>query len=101
LFFSERSIARYKANHSEDIVLATKFLPYPYKFSYPSSLINALRASLERLQVCSRFYWTSIFEIYSKTNRSIVLIYIKFTVLFISVRLKSLAMLLLKRLNSV
>ncbi|CAF0968700.1 unnamed protein product [Rotaria sordida] len=50
---SERSIARYKTNHPNagDIVLATKFLPYPYRFSYPSSLINALRASLDRLQV--------------------------------------------------
>ncbi|CAF0988809.1 unnamed protein product [Rotaria sp. Silwood1] len=50
---SERSIARYKANHpnAHDIVIATKFLPYPYRFSYPSSLLNALRASLQRLQV--------------------------------------------------
>ncbi|CAF0988341.1 unnamed protein product [Rotaria sordida] len=50
---SERCIARYKTNHPNagDIVLATKFLPFPYRISYPSSLINALRASLERLQV--------------------------------------------------
>jgi aryl-alcohol dehydrogenase-like predicted oxidoreductase len=55
VYFSERCIARYKQNHptgdKEDIVIATKFLPLPYKLSYPSSLINALRASLERLQV--------------------------------------------------
>jgi pyridoxine 4-dehydrogenase len=51
LHFSERCIARYKANQTEDIVIATKFLPYPYRLSYPKSLINALRASLERLQV--------------------------------------------------
>ncbi|CAF2516346.1 unnamed protein product [Rotaria sp. Silwood2] len=52
---SERCIARYKADHpianTEDIVIATKFLPLPYKLSYPSSLINALRASLDRLKV--------------------------------------------------
>jgi len=52
---SERCIARYKADHSaagtQDIVIATKFLPLPYKLSYPSSLINALRASLDRLKV--------------------------------------------------
>ncbi|CAF1383227.1 unnamed protein product [Rotaria magnacalcarata] len=50
---SERSIARYKKDHpnAKDIVIATKFLPYPYKLSYPSSLINALRGSLEKLQV--------------------------------------------------
>jgi aryl-alcohol dehydrogenase-like predicted oxidoreductase len=35
----------------QDIVIATKFLPLPYKLSYPSSLINALRASLGRLKV--------------------------------------------------
>ena len=53
--FSERCIARYKADHAssgtQDIVIATKFLPLPYKLSYPSSLINALRASLDRLKV--------------------------------------------------
>ncbi|CAF1233070.1 unnamed protein product [Adineta steineri] len=52
---SERCIARYKANYptsgSEDIVIASKYLPLPYKLSYPSSLINALRASLDRLKV--------------------------------------------------
>ncbi|CAF1122042.1 unnamed protein product [Rotaria sordida] len=52
---SERCIARYKADHpivgTKDIVVATKFLPFPYKLSYPSSLINALRASLDRLKV--------------------------------------------------
>ena len=30
-------------------MLATKFIPFPWKFSYPSSLINALKASLDRL----------------------------------------------------
>ena len=53
--FSERCIARYKADHqaakAEDVVIATKFFPYPYRLSYPSSLISALRGSLERLQV--------------------------------------------------
>ncbi|CAF0841945.1 unnamed protein product [Adineta ricciae] len=49
---SERCIARYKSTeNAEDIVIATKFLPYPYRLAYPSSLLNALRASLERLQV--------------------------------------------------
>ncbi|CAF1163759.1 unnamed protein product [Rotaria sp. Silwood1] len=45
---SERCIARYKANQpvasTKNIIIATKFLPLPYKLSYPSSLINALRA---------------------------------------------------------
>ncbi|CAF1334566.1 unnamed protein product [Adineta steineri] len=52
---SERCIARYKQNRSttdtEDVIIATKFFPYPYRLSYPSTLINALKASLERLQV--------------------------------------------------
>jgi diketogulonate reductase-like aldo/keto reductase len=55
VIFSERCIARYRAESSvadaKDIVILTKFLPLPYKFSYPSSLINALRASLDRLKV--------------------------------------------------
>jgi hypothetical protein len=59
LLFSERCIARYKADNpvakSEDIVIATKFLPLPYKLSYPSSLINALRGSLGRLKVFAKF----------------------------------------------
>jgi aryl-alcohol dehydrogenase-like predicted oxidoreductase len=59
LYFSERCIARYKADHpagsKEDVVICTKFLPLPYKLSYPSSLINALRASLERLKVYNNF----------------------------------------------
>jgi hypothetical protein len=58
--FSERCIARYKADHAssggQDIVIATKFLPLPYKLSYPSSLINALRASLARLKVLHRVF---------------------------------------------
>jgi aryl-alcohol dehydrogenase-like predicted oxidoreductase len=56
LYFSERCIARYKADQ-KDIVLATKFLPYPYRLFYPSSLINALRASLERLKVANNFFF--------------------------------------------
>ncbi|CAF4920780.1 unnamed protein product [Rotaria sp. Silwood1] len=50
---SERCIARYKLNHpaAADIVIATKFFPTPYKLFYPSSLINALRASLARLKI--------------------------------------------------
>ncbi len=51
LYFSERNIAQYKTNYTGDIVIATKFYPYPFKLFYPSSLLNALRASLERLKV--------------------------------------------------
>ncbi|KAG0052777.1 hypothetical protein BGZ83_002131 [Gryganskiella cystojenkinii] len=32
-------------------VIATKFLPWPWKLSYPSSLLNALKGSMERLGV--------------------------------------------------
>ncbi|KAF8933914.1 hypothetical protein BGZ47_010590 [Haplosporangium gracile] len=32
-------------------IIATKFIPYPWKWSYPSSLINALKGSIERLGV--------------------------------------------------
>lgn len=50
---SELCIARYKAENpaAADIVIATKFFPAPFKLFYPSSLINALRASLARLKV--------------------------------------------------
>jgi len=32
-------------------VIATKFMPWPWKFSYPASLLNALKGSMERLGV--------------------------------------------------
>jgi len=49
---SERAVARYKASHAAgEVIIATKFLPLPYKLSYPGSLIAALKSSLERLQM--------------------------------------------------
>lgn len=59
MVYSERCIARYKtdrpAARADNIVIATKFLPLPYKLCYPSSLINALRGSLDRLKVGNAF----------------------------------------------
>jgi aryl-alcohol dehydrogenase-like predicted oxidoreductase len=51
---SERIIARLLAQDPEGrsrVVVATKFLPYPWRIAVVSSLMNSLRASLERLQL--------------------------------------------------
>ncbi|KAI9013676.1 NADP-dependent oxidoreductase domain-containing protein [Hyaloraphidium curvatum] len=44
-----RFLASLPAEERKKTVIATKFLPLPYKFSYPSALLDALRASLEKL----------------------------------------------------
>jgi len=51
---SERIIGRLlaeDAQHRADIIVATKFMPFPWRFSLESALMASLRASLERLAV--------------------------------------------------
>jgi aryl-alcohol dehydrogenase-like predicted oxidoreductase len=51
---SERIIGRLLAGdsaHRSQIVVATKFIPYPWRVSLTSALMASLRASLERLQL--------------------------------------------------
>ncbi|KAG0345237.1 hypothetical protein BG004_003855 [Podila humilis] len=52
---SERNIGkllkRNKAAGKSAPVIATKFIPFPWRWSYPASLLNSLKASMERLGV--------------------------------------------------
>ncbi|OZJ04401.1 hypothetical protein BZG36_02418 [Bifiguratus adelaidae] len=52
-FASKQDAAPSEAGQKADsqAIVATKFLPLPHKLSYPSVLLNALRASLDRLQL--------------------------------------------------
>ena len=53
---SERIIARLLAEdrvHGSQVVVATKFIPFPWKLNVASALMASLRASLERLRLPS------------------------------------------------
>ena len=53
---SERIIGRLIADdrtHGSEVVIATKFIPFPWKLNVASALLASLRASLERLRMPS------------------------------------------------
>ena len=46
-----RLLKKSKEEGKPQPVIATKFMPFPWKFSYPASLLNALKGSMDRLGV--------------------------------------------------